>query len=281
MNEITINWHIVQQCNYKCTYCFAKYDKAFTKEIQLSKKEIEILLNKVYSFFSQKYKGTSIRLNIAGGEPTLSKNLDFIIKRAYEIGFKVSLITNSSKVTTRFIESNAKYISMFAISIDSITKSTNLSIGRVHKHETLQISKIIKNIEQFRKFNQKIQIKINTVVNQYNYQEYLGHFIDLINPTKWKILQALSTDKSIVYCTVEQFNTFLKNHGDISSKIYRESNEDMRDSYLMIDPYGRFYQNTNTKYNYSDSLLSTSVEDAFKSIEFDIDKFQKRYQHEI
>ncbi|EDZ61970.1 radical SAM domain protein [Sulfurimonas gotlandica GD1] len=281
MNEITINWHIIQQCNYKCTYCFAKYKRSFEKEIQVSKKDIEVLLNKVYSFFSQEYKGTVVRLNIAGGEPTLSRNIDFIIKKAYEIGFKVSLISNSSKITNRFIESNAKYLSMFAISIDSIEKSTNLNIGRSYKNEILDVSRIIKSIEQFRKINKNIQIKINTVVNEHNYQEYLGHFIDLINPIKWKVFQALSMDKDIEYCSIEQFNVFLDKHEGIDSKIYIESNDDMKDSYIMIDPHGRFYQNTNITYNYSDSILNSSVADAFQSIEFNLNKFNKRYKNEI
>ena len=110
MNEITINWHIIQKCNYTCTYCFAKYEKYETKEIHQSKEKIEILLNNIYSYFNKKYDGYTIRLNLAGGEPSLSRNFDFIIKKAYKIGFKVSIITNSSKLTTKFIESNAKYI---------------------------------------------------------------------------------------------------------------------------------------------------------------------------
>ena len=48
MNEITVNWHIIQKCNYKCYYCFAKYDNYDKKEVHNSKKEIEILLNKIY-----------------------------------------------------------------------------------------------------------------------------------------------------------------------------------------------------------------------------------------
>ena len=80
MNEITVNWHIIQKCNYKCNYCFAKYDNYDKKEVHNSKKEIEILLNKIYQAFSNKYKDYNIRLNIAGGEPTLSKNLYFIIQ---------------------------------------------------------------------------------------------------------------------------------------------------------------------------------------------------------
>jgi radical S-adenosyl methionine domain-containing protein 2 len=280
MNEITINWHILERCNYSCDYCFAKYANSDKKEIHNSKESIEFLLEKVYHYFTTKYNGYSIRLNIAGGEPMLSKNLDYIIEVAYRIGFKISLITNASKLTSRFIRTNAKHISMFAISIDSINNKVNIKIGRSFKNNTLSISKIFKHLEELKKMNPLVKIKINTVVNKYNYKNYLGDIIDLINPFKWKVLQALSlTDE--VFCSDEQYKMFLINHQNINTKISQESNNDMRDSYIMLDPYGRFYQNTFGKYNYSKSILDVDIEKAFESIKFDFNKFIQRYSNEI
>ncbi len=280
MNEITINWHILEKCNYSCSYCFAKYAKSDDKEIHNSKEKITLLLNKVYQYFITKYDGYSIRLNIAGGEPMLSKNLNFIIDTAFKIGFKISLITNASKVTSKFVELNAKYISMFAISIDSISDKSNLNIGRSSKTHTLSISKIFMYLEQLKLLNPNLKIKINTVVNQHNFADYLGDLIDLINPYKWKVLQALSLDKDKVFCSDEQFQEFLNNHQNITTTISKESNDDMKDSYIMLDPHGRFYQNTFGEYIYSDSVLSTDVSDAFKSIQFDLEKFKGRYCNE-
>ena len=278
MNEITINWHIIQQCNYSCTYCFAKYTKDDRKEIHESKEEIKALLVKVYKYFVGKYPKYSIRLNVAGGEPTLSRNLSFIIEEAHRIGFNISMITNASKLTTKFTEVNAKYISMLAISIDSINEDIKRKIGRFSKQEVLEVSQVIKYIENFRKLNPKIKIKINTVVTDANYLTYLGDFIYLIKPYKWKIFQALSSTEE-VYCTKEQFDIFVNKHHDLRSQIYIEKNEDMIDSYIMLDPYGRFYQNTYGEYEYSDSVLVSDVETAFQSIKFDLNKFIKRYKN--
>ena len=47
-----------------------------------------------------------------------------------------------------------------------------------------------------------------------------------------------------------------KNHKNISSRIYKESKDDMTNSYIMLDPYGRFYQNENNSYTYSKSIDS-------------------------
>jgi radical S-adenosyl methionine domain-containing protein 2 len=278
MKEITINWHIIQKCNYKCYYCFAKYEKSHRKEIHYSKKEIEVLLNKVYKTFNSNYKDCNIRLNIAGGEPTLSKNLNFIIETAYKIGFKVSIITNSSVLSTKFIILNAKYLSMFAVSIDSINKDNNLKIGRLQKESSLEISQIFKNIEMFRSFNKKIKIKINTVVNKYNYNEYLGDFISLINPDKWKVFQALSINIQEIHCSNSQYEIFLKKHEKLKVSTYAENNDEMTDSYIMIDPYGRFYQNTKGTYIYSKSILDVGEDEINKCINVDMNKYNNRYE---
>ena len=129
---------------------------------------------------------------------------------------------------------------MFAISLDSLNQKTNRDIGRVSKNKILSLSEITNNLELCKKINKDIKIKINTVINEYNYSEYLGDFIDLLKPYKWKVFQALSFTK-IIYCTDKQFNIFLDNHKNIKSKIYHESNEDMRESYIMIDPYGGLF----------------------------------------
>ncbi len=279
MNEITVNWHIIQKCNYKCYYCFAKYDNYDKKEVHNSKKEIEILLNKIYQAFSNKYKDYNIRLNIAGGEPILSKNLDFIIKTAYKIGFDVSIITNSSVLTTRFISANAKYLSMFAISIDSLNKDTNLKIGRIGNKNFLEIHHVLKNISLLRKYNNSIKIKINTVINNYNYTEYIGDFINLAKPDKWKIFQALNINNSSSkeYCSKEQFKTFINNHKDLNINTFSETNEEMIESYIMIDPYGRFYQNSGAIYQYSKSILELESNEIINHVNFDLKKYKNRY----
>lgn len=277
MKEITINWHIIQKCNYKCYYCFAKYDNYKKKEVHYSKKEIEILLNKVYAAFKSKYKDSDLRLNIAGGEPTLSKNLDFVIQTAFSIGFRVSIITNSSILTTKFIRENAKYISMLAITIDSLDTEINHKIGRFSKNKSLEFSKIFKNIELLRIINKDLKIKINTVVNKYNYGEYIGDFISLVKPDKWKVFQALSINTNEIHCSKEQYMIFLQNHKNQNLDVFSESNDEMTDSYIMIDPYGRFYQNTNSTYTYSKSILEICTSEITNHVNVNFDKYNNRY----
>jgi len=276
MKEIVINWHITQKCNYNCFYCFAHYKKENKQEIHYNKSQIEILLTKIFNFFKETYPDFSLRLNLAGGEPTLSKNLSFIIQKAREKGFKTSLITNGSLLSKNFIKNQASLIDIIGISIDSLNPQIQKQIGRISKNkECLKEYEIKKYISLFREYNSDIFIKINTVVNKYNFKEKFHTFITETKPDKWKVLQALSLNTDKIFCTEQQFNIFVENHKNLSFRT--ENKEDMKESYIMLDSYGRFYQNTDNKYSYSKSILDISPEKAFQQIKFDINKFCKRY----
>jgi radical S-adenosyl methionine domain-containing protein 2 len=59
----------------------------------------------------------------------------------------------------------------------------------------------------------------------------------------------------------------------------------MRKSYLMVDPYGRFFQNgqheTGQGYIYSQPILEVGAARAFGAIEFDPSKFCARYPQPV
>ena len=56
---------------------------------------------------------------------------------------------------------------------------------------------------------------------------------------------------------------------------------DMRESYLMIDPHGRFFQNGSLDagqgYTYSRPILEVGADAAFAEMTFDHDRFSARY----
>ena len=44
--ELVVNWHITEACNYKCDYCFAKWDSN-SKEVLHSPIKIETLIEQI------------------------------------------------------------------------------------------------------------------------------------------------------------------------------------------------------------------------------------------
>ena len=78
MTNLVVNWHITEACNYKCFYCFAKWQKNENKEIIHNNEKIIQLVKEIslLPMIVNQNKGTNftgIRLNLVGGETFLYK----------------------------------------------------------------------------------------------------------------------------------------------------------------------------------------------------------------
>ena len=92
-----VNLHILEQCNYKCKYCFAHYE---SNKI-LSLDQWKLIVDNVSESISVK------RFNIAGGEPLLYPKLNELISYINSKGIPVSIITNGILLSESFIEINS------------------------------------------------------------------------------------------------------------------------------------------------------------------------------
>lgn len=284
MTNLVVNWHITEACNYKCFYCFAKWQKNENKEIIHNNEKIIQLVKEIslLPMIVNQNKGTNftgIRLNLVGGETFLyKKKILEIIKEAKKYHFELSAITNGSLLDGELIEMIGNEFSSIGFSIDSLNSNTNKEIGRVVKNTPMNINETLKNIQLIRVINPNIEIKINTVINELNKLEDFNLFIKNASPTKWKIfkiLPILTKENSI---TNEDFYEFINRHSKFKKIIFSENNDEMTHSYLMIDPLGRFFQNNELShgYDYSHNILQIGGEAAIKQIKFNIHKFAKR-----
>jgi radical S-adenosyl methionine domain-containing protein 2 len=140
----------------------------------------------------------------------------------------------------------------------------------------------VKTIERVRSVNPEILIKVNTVVNKFNFKENLTEIVERINPDKWKVLKVLPIVSDDLDVSEEQFQSFVNIHQRLGSVLSAENNQDMTESYLMVDPLGRFFQNQSNSrvgspYCYSMPILQIGAEAAFCQINFDVEKFLSRY----
>ena len=55
-----------------------------------------------------------------------------------------------------------------------------------------------------------------------------------------------------------------------------ESNEAMTESYVMVDPAGRFFDNAQGAYTYSLPILEVGVEEALKGVLIEPERFRRR-----
>lgn len=293
--ELVLNWHLTDACNYGCRYCYARWSDGQADELYRHSGKSSFLLKELYRFFSydnfdnplrDKLVWSGVRLSLAGGEPLLFPEHTLrIAKEAKTLGFDVSLITNASLLTHEIIPALSANLSMLGISLDSASPATNRRIGRVNRADrVLCLDDLAKKIALARACNPNLIIKVNTVVNALNADEDLSEMIQLLRPDKWKLLRVLPVVTDTLSITDMQFGTFIECHRHLGSLLSVEDNRDMVESYLMVDPFGRFFQNRPTPspeqpYIFSKAILEVGADAAFAQIDFNAARFAGRYRH--
>jgi radical S-adenosyl methionine domain-containing protein 2 len=283
-NNLVVNYHMNEACNYRCHYCYATWENDGAKELHLNMDKVERLLRMIFDGFVRENPPAKakIRLNLVGGEPSLSPNFTKIIDTAIEIGFTIGIVTNGSHLTDTFVEKYAEKMDVIGISVDAIDSCLMKKIGRATCSEkTMNMEKLTALLSKVRVLNPGCKIKINTVVNQFNYFHDMRPFIHTISPDKWKILRVLPNVNPTAAITSEQYRQFLETHKELSEIIYPEDNDAMKGSYIMVDPLGRFFDNTTSctegAYRYSAPILDVGLQEAFSMVNFDRNKFETRY----
>lgn len=293
VDELTINWHVTEACNYRCQYCYAHWrDSSDLRELFHDWRRPRELLEQLFRFFqpenarnplTKHLAWKTVRLNLAGGEPSiLGDRLLDIVRAAREIGFQVSIISNGSRLSRDMIEQLAPHLSCLGISLDSVDSTVNQQIGRIDKRVgLLDLDELAANLQLARSINPRITVKLNTVVNRLNAGQDLSVLVKRIAPDRWKILRLLPVIDDSLAISDEQFLTFAHRHRDFKAIACVEDNQDMSESYLMVDPHGRFFQNQTTLacngYVYSKPILTVGAESAFSEIDFNSSSFQSRY----
>ncbi|MGL6004242.1 viperin family antiviral radical SAM protein [Aeromonas sobria] len=286
LNQLVINYHITEKCNYDCHYCYAKW--AMPNELHRNFDELKLVLAKLADYFfspnpiHHKLQYQSVRLNFAGGEPLLLKQrfveaLDYAI----ELGFKTSIITNGHLINEQFITEHSHKLQLLGISYDTCRLETQQQIGRITTSGNVLSAERLQSIfQQVKNHSPTTKLKINTVVNLFNLEEDFTAFIRALNPDKWKVLRVLPIFDSIQPISDQQFSSFVARHQALSQVMSVENNDSMTNSYLMLSPDGAFFQNRSQTHGYFKSLplLTTSIDKCLAETGFDAIKFLQRYR---
>jgi len=140
---------------------------------------------------------------------------------------------------------------------------------------------LIAKLNLLRSLNRQVKIKINTVVNRFNHDHNMSGFINSLGPDKWKIFKVLPIAEPESEISDMQFYDFLETHREYSNIMFPEDNDLMTGSYIMIDPLGRFFDNTCREgqkgYRYSKPITKVGAYNAFHETTVDMTKFMARY----
>jgi radical S-adenosyl methionine domain-containing protein 2 len=254
----------------KCKFCYATFQDMHVID-QLPMNDAFNILDKLKSAGLQK-------ITFAGGEPLLYKRLYEVTRHAKKIGLTTSVITNGSLITDNWLERFQPYLDWVGVSIDSLKQITNELIGRVIPNKNYEGLNYLDLCLRIKEFGYKL--KINTVVNSFNWYADMNDFLEEVKPDRWKVFQALriegQNDKQFEEIKVshDQFESFLNTHKDYP--MAAEDNEAMTGSYLLIDPQGRLFENSIGQHTYSSPLQNSSVDKCLSEINLNRDMFIKR-----
>ena len=244
LKGLSVNFHLIKECNARCRYCFAGFadvNKANALADADRKRLIDLLVD----------AGVG-KINFAGGEPTLVRNLGDLCRRIKDRSAgrcAVSIVSNGFRLP-ELIEDAGPSIDWAAVSLDSADPRTNVDIGRtLERNAEAYVEHMLKCGDMCRRYG--IRLKCNTVVSRCNVDEDMSDTIRRLAPERWKVLQVLpvrgENDGTVdgLEISEEEFERFVDRHRRLLTgagvEIVLENNEAMTDSYIMIDPRGRFY----------------------------------------
>ncbi len=263
----------------RCKFCYATfhdYEKGFLPKGHLPKEASLRLIEMIAAH------GAIRKITFAGGEPTLCPWLPELVAHAKSLGLTTMLISNGTRLTDEYLDLLKGSMDWIGLSIDSLFLERNIQSGRC-------APRFIPDENNYKALVERIhtkgfRLKVNTVVTQINKAEIMAPFINWAVPERWKIMQVLpvegQNDKSINELLVSEadFSHFVHSnalHTDII-RVVPESNDCITGSYLMIDPAGRFFDDTKGHHTYSNPILEVGLETALRQIRLDEEKFKNR-----
>jgi radical S-adenosyl methionine domain-containing protein 2 len=274
----SVNYHLWRTCNMRCKFCFATYDSIIPEERRhgLPPNEARSLIELLGEAGFQK-------ITFAGGEPTLCPWLKVLLQHAKWLGLRTAMVTNGTTLESMCETELAASLDWLALSVDSVSYSVNRRHGRaVAGVRVLQEPALLSISQRFREAG--VRLKVNTVVTRLNASEILAPFIAEMYPERWKIMQILGIrgentanfpDLSV---SDAAFQEYVRRNSPPPEGVtlVTEDNSDMTESYVMIDPVGRFISNSGGSYRTSRPILQVGVHAAMNDVSYSEEKFEGR-----
>ncbi|KAF2873273.1 hypothetical protein BDV95DRAFT_440525, partial [Massariosphaeria phaeospora] len=253
---ISVNYHFSRKCNAECKFCFHTELDSYHAPREDAEKGLKLL----------KDAGMQ-KVNFAGGEPFLYPKLLGQMCKFAKVDLQlesVSIVSNGTKVSEKWLREHGPYIDILAVSCDSFDAATNAKIGRADRAS----GKPFDNVQAL-----------------LNAEEDMVETVKELAPFRWKVFQMLLVegenenanrirDARELVVTDEQFEAFCAKHKAVKG-FTPESNALMKTSYLILDEYIRFL-NPADKSQHSESILDVGVQKALEQVSFDQEGFEAR-----
>jgi radical S-adenosyl methionine domain-containing protein 2 len=266
---LPVNFHVTPRCNAACRFCFATFkDGPDHLPLQDARRVVDCLRS-----------AGAEKITFAGGEPTLLPYLGELLDYAKSIGFVTGVVTNGARLDA-LLDAYGHAIDWVALSIDSGDDAVQTALGRGRGRHVARAILLARRCHAM-----GIRVKMNTVVTALTWQEDMSEVVRAVRPERWKVFQVLRVvgqndgRVELLLITPQQFEAFVRRHRHLMGDgicLVPEDNEAMIDSYVMVDPMGRFFGNTDGIHKTSRPIVEAGVEEALREIGFDPMKLDSR-----
>jgi|GEM_PF-710770 len=152
------NVSLTNSCQFRCEFCDTWKQEAGK---ELSTAQWIQILERSYPLFSNS------RVNFAGGEPLLRRDLADLIQYLSSRGVYTSIATNAGAMTrTRAMELAQSGVHVIGLSVDGM-ESTHDKLRGIEG----SFSKIIQSVEWIREYNQDCEINLLTIILKENLED--------------------------------------------------------------------------------------------------------------
>lgn len=272
------NYHITLNCNMSCRFCFKTFDD-IREEIPKGSLPLDEALKLVRALAEAGVQ----KLTLAGGEPLLYPQIDKIFSYARRLGLTTGLVTNGALLSPRRIETLESVLDWVGLSFDSALPERHAQLGRAVHGRPLSLGDYLELSKKIR--GAGMRLKVNTVVTRLNLDEDLTPVLTEMRPERWKLLQVLAIEGQntgkveSLEVSAAEFGEFVRRQrASCPSEIdlIAEDNETMRESYVIVDPRGRFVDNSAGRMDYSAPILELGAERAWAEVNFSRELFLGR-----
>jgi len=249
---LAVNFHVWKPCNMRCRYCFSVFRGV----------EGHLCAGDALQVITLLARAGTRKITFVGGEPTLCPHLGALLARARRLGLVTCVVTNGARLP-QLLSTHAASIDWVGLSIDSADEGVQAALGRGSGDH---VRRSVRLLAEARRLG--LKTKLNTVVTELNHTENLAPLVRLVRPDRWKVFQVLpvsgENDAGVRDLLIDRkrFDAFVARHASLRCEglgPIAEDNDAMRGSYVMVDPCGRFFGNSDGRLVYSRPILEAGV----------------------
>ncbi len=162
MKRFTLQWHLTEKCNLKCTHCYQN-DDIIKNELTLDEKYK--VVDDFIDFLNNLNFKVSPRITLTGGEPFIYKDLEVLVEYiSVQKGIPFAFLTNGTQIDESALSLLKKYKPMFVqVSIDGDKDTHDKIRGKGSFDKSIDGIKRIKALG--------IKTSISFTAHKQNYQE--------------------------------------------------------------------------------------------------------------